>query len=105
MLSNFNIAGLTSEELEHLITERCAAFGTVKRVAVCDSLAIVPYKLAFVAMATPAELATVIKQLGATSIGDAAVIRLDLKPAARPRKGGDLALTVIALIAGGAALL
>jgi len=96
---NFNVAGLTSEELEHLITERCAAFGTVKRVAICDSLTIVDYKLAFIAMATPAELATVIKEVGATSIGDAAVIRLDLKPASRRPGIADIAAIGVAAIA------
>jgi hypothetical protein len=100
MLSNFNIAGLSSDELEHLISERCASYGAVKRVAICDSFPIVNYKLAFVAMSTPAELATVIKAIGATSIGDAAVIRLDMKPAARRTNIADVAAVCIAAIAG-----
>lgn len=106
MLSNFNIAGLSSDELEHLINERCATFGTVKRVAICDSFPIVNYKLAFVAMSTPAELATVIKEVGATSIGDAAVIRLNMKPtpAVRRTKFADVAAIGFAAIAGCAAL-
>lgn len=104
MVLNFNIAGLSSEELEHLINERCATYGTVKRVAVCDSFPIVNYKLAFVAMSTPAELAMVIKEVGATSIGDAAVIRLDMKPAARRTKFADVAAMCFAVIAGGGAL-
>lgn len=106
MLSNFNIAGLTSEELEHLISERCSAFGTVKRVAICDSFPIVNYKLAFVAMSTPAELATVIKEVGATSIGDAAVVKLDMKPQATRTGSGSadvvaVCLAAVALLAAG----
>ena len=99
MLANFNIAGLTSEELEHLISERCSAFGTVKRVAICDSFPIVNYKLAFVAMSTPAELATVIKEVGATSIGDAAVVQLNMTPAVKRKNSADVVAVCIAAIA------
>jgi hypothetical protein len=104
MVLNFNIAGLSSEELEHLINERCAAFGTVKRIAICDSFPIVNYKLAFVAMSTPAELATVIKEVGGTNIGDAAVIRLDMQLAARRTKSAGVAAICFAAIAGCAVL-
>ncbi len=104
MFSNFNIAGLTNEELEVLISERCAALGTVKRVAICDSFPIVNYKLAFIAMSTPDELAKVIKEVGATSIGDAAVIRLDMERTPRSSKSADVAAICVAAFAGCAAL-
>lgn len=101
---NFNIAGLTSEELEHLFRERLAAFGTVKRIAICDSLEVVSYKLAFIGMASPAELAAVMKETGAISIGDAAVLRLDLKPAAKRAKFSGVAAIALAAVVGIAVL-
>jgi hypothetical protein len=72
-----DINRLPEEEIKRLVAARCAVYGDVSDVIICDTTPVVDYWLAFVRMADPARIARLVNAFEAIRVNSAAIIRLD----------------------------
>lgn len=72
-----DLARLTREELERVITERCSQYGTVLSVVIVQDSARYNFALASVEMSSPEEANDVLRRLGDSRVDDAVVIRIE----------------------------
>lgn len=72
-----DLARLTREELERVITERCSQYGTVVGVVIVQDSARHDFALASVEMSSREEANQVLRRLGDSRVDDAVVIRIE----------------------------
>lgn len=72
-----DLAGLSREDLERIIIERCSQFGSVSSVVIALDSAHHDFALASVEMSTRAEALQVLRSLGDSLVDDAVVIRIE----------------------------
>ena len=74
---SLDLARLSRQELERIITERCSQFGSVSGVVIVQDSANYNFALASVEMSTRAEALDVLRRLGDSLVDDAVVIRIE----------------------------
>lgn len=74
---SLDLARLSREELEKIITERCSELGFVSNVVIVQDSANYNFALASVEMSTRAEALTVLRRLGDSLVDDVVVIRIE----------------------------
>lgn len=72
-----DLAHLSREELERVITERCAEFGSVVSVVIAQDSPRYNFALASVEMASRKEAAEVLQRLGDSRVDDSVLIRIE----------------------------
>lgn len=74
---SLDLARLSREELEKIITERCSELGFVSNVVIVQDSANYNFALASVEMSTRAEALNVLRRLGDSLVDDVVVIRIE----------------------------
>lgn len=95
-----NMANLSEVDLEKIVAERCARFGSVASIRVLQPGDRARYSVALVRMSTAGALDKVVAHLGGSKSGATAIIRLEqgksLKPVAlTPRRRKKLPTRVL----------
>jgi hypothetical protein len=72
-----DLAHLSREQLEKIVTRRCSVFGTVNHVVIVQDSADYHFALASVEMSTRAETMSVLRKLGDSLVDDQVVIRIE----------------------------
>lgn len=72
-----DLARLSREEVEKIITERCSEFGSISSVVIVQDSANYNFALASVEMSTHAESLNVLRRLGDSLVDGAVVIRIE----------------------------
>lgn len=78
-----DLARLSREELERIITERCSEFGSVATVVIVQDSAHYNFALASVEMSRREEAMEVLRRLGDSLVDGAVVIRIEQEPRRR----------------------
>lgn len=71
-----NLAGLSTQELEKIVADRCSRFGAVSHVVIMQDERH-PFALAGVLMSHPAEADAVLRDVGGSMINNTVLIRLE----------------------------
>ncbi len=72
-----DVTSMSKTELVQAITERCSRYGDVAAVKIFPPVDGRDYYLAAVTMATPAEAATVVVELGSVKFKATAIVRVE----------------------------
>lgn len=78
-----DLAHLSREELERVITERCSRFGSVIAVVIVQDSAHYNFALASVEMSTRDEALELLRHLGDSLVDDVVVIRIEQRSGKR----------------------
>lgn len=71
-----DLAGLSKQELEQIVADRCSRFGAVSQVVIMQDERH-PFALAGVLMADPAEADAVLRGIGGSMMHNTVLIRLE----------------------------
>ena len=74
---SLELARLSREELEKIISDRCSELGSVRGVVIVQDSANYNFALASVEMSTHAEALNVLRRLGDSLVDGAVVIRIE----------------------------
>lgn len=74
---SLDLARLSREELEKIISDRCSELGSVRGVVIVQDSANYNFALASVEMSTHAEALNVLRRLGDSLVDGAVVIRIE----------------------------
>lgn len=75
-----DVEGMSETELKAVLIAHCSQFGSVKKVTICRPMESERHPFALVEMSDPSEARGLIDQIGGTTSGVAAIIRLAPPP-------------------------
>lgn len=75
-----DVEGLSELELKAALTARCSVFGSVRKITICRPVQSERHPYALIEMSDPSEARGLIDQIGGTTSGVAAIIRLAPPP-------------------------